>query len=128
MSPEPVTEEMVPLDTVPEETRLKSEASTPTTGWLKVTEKEAELLTELPGALIDNTFGNAGEKGTAGTNLSSNLKRSNLIEPEALRAFLFYALPMRLRKVFKRMVRVPKQKPKKQANGRALCIGGAAKV
>lgn len=118
----------MPLATVPEKTRLKSEASTPTTGWLKVTEKEAALLTELPGALIDKALGNAGEKGTAGTNLSSNLKRSNLIEPEALRAFLFYALPMRLRKVFKRMVRVPKQKPKKQANGRALCIGGAAKV
>ena len=85
----------------PVEITLKSAASTPTTGWLKVTEKEAELVTGLPGALIDNTFGNAGEKGTAGTNLSSNLKRSNLIEPEALRAFLFWELPKRLRKVFK---------------------------
>ena len=52
---------------------------------MKVTVKAAELVTALPGALMDKAFGKAGEKGTAGVILSSKLRSSslrNLLLPE----------------------------------------------
>ena len=71
VAPEPVMEEMVPLATDPVESKLKSAVSTPITGWLKVTVKEAELVTAPLPVVMDKAFGKAGEKGTAGTILSS---------------------------------------------------------
>ena len=66
MAPEPVTEEIVPLATVPVATKVKSAASTPVTGWLNVTVKEAESATTPLPVVMDKACGNAGEKGTAG--------------------------------------------------------------
>ena len=75
--------------------------------------------------VMDKACGNAGEKGTAGTILPSSWR---IWGGQDLRAFLFGELLKSLRKTFKSMERVPIQKPKKQANHRAMCIGGAAKV
>jgi len=63
-----------------------------------------------------------------GTILCSRLRSSGRGREEALRAFLFWELVKSLRKAFKSMEKFLIPKPKKQANRRAMCIGGAAKV
>ena len=127
-------EEMVPLATDPVESKLKSVVSTPITVWLKVTVKEAELVTAPLPVVMDRRFGNAGEKGTAGTIRSSNLKSSSRGKPEALRAFLFCALLKILRKAFKSMegISIYKILHKKQiaelyasGQGKNLNLGGS---
>ena len=74
-------------------------------------------------ALVDTKMGEF-----EGTILCSRLRSSGRGREEALRAFLFWELVKSLRKAFKSMEIFLIPKPKKEANRRALCIGGATKV
>ena len=122
----------MPLATVPVGIKLKSTASTPVTELLKRTIKLALVVAEAPllpvSVVMEIAVGNAGENGAAGTILCSRLRSSSLGRPEALRAFLFGELLKSLRKAFKSMEKFLIPKPKIEANRRAMCIGGAAKV